>query len=216
MDVKIEGGDESLVHFGSFFFVVQIKGSKRLTHSQEVTLNMSAKEAMKNFKRSFTGLDWDYMNNAKHGMVFCDAGIMIQPEHSEEELVGLWRLDCLEASYGAGGYLTGEMHTLNTLSMYGGLQAESTSWRSKQTHIRFWSSYNLAYEATRQHDNLRNLFEEKEVFNRGPWFQHQVKSVKEIYEEKASEQSYGVRDEFRISGQGIEELMKCVEDRVGN
>jgi len=185
-----------------------------VTHSEDENLNISAKEAMNNFKRSFTGLDWNYMNIPKNGQVLCDAGITIQPNHSEEELVGLWRLDCLEASYGAGGYLMGQIHTLNTLSMYGGLQAESPRWRSKQTHIRFRSSYNLAYEATRQHDNSRNLFEEKEVFNRGPWFQHQLNSVKEIYEDKASEQSYGVRDEFRISGKAIDELVKCVDDCV--
>jgi len=212
--LKIKSGGDSLAHFGSFFFVVQIKGSKKLTHSEEATLNISAKEALTNFKRSFTGLDWDYMNLPKHGQLLCDAGITIQPDHPEEELVGLWRLDCLEASYGAGGYLLGQIHTLNTLSMYGGLQAESPSWRSKESHIRFRSSYNLAYEATRQQDNSRNLFQEKDVFNRGPWFQHQLNSVKEIYEEKACFQSYGVRDEFRISGSAINELIKCVDDSV--
>jgi hypothetical protein len=203
-----------LAHFGSFFFVLQIKGSKRLTHSQEETLDISAKVALDNFKRSFTGLDWDYMNLPKQGQLLCDAGITIQPDNPEEELVGLWRLDSLEASYGAGGYLTGQIHTLNTLSMYGGLQAESPSWRSKETHIRFRSSYNLAYEATRQHDNSRNLFQEKDVFNRGPSFQHQLNSVKEIYDDKACLQSYGVRDEFRISGLAINELMNCVHDSV--
>ena len=141
-----------------------------MTHSQEATPDISAKEAMKNFKRLFTGLDWDYMNIPKYGQVLCDVGITIQPDHPEEELVGLWQLDCLKASYGAGGYLTGQIHTLNTLSMYGGLQVESPSWRSKETHLRFRSSYNLAYEATRQHNNSCNLFEEKEVFNCGPWF----------------------------------------------
>jgi hypothetical protein len=212
--LKIREGGDSLAHFGSFFFVVQIKGSKRLTHSQEETLDISAKEAFNNFQRSFPGLDWNYMNLPKNGQLLCDAGITIQPDNPEEELVGLWRLDSLEASYGAGGYLMGQIHTLNTLSMYGGMQAESPSWRSKETHIRFRSSYNLAYEATRQHDNSCDLFQEKEVFNRGPWFQHQINSVKEIYEEKACLQSYGVRDEFRISGLAINELIQCVHDSV--
>ena len=212
--VKIQEGGDSLVHFRSFFFVLQIKGSKRLTHSQEPNLSISAKEAMNNFKRCYTGLDWDYMNIPKHGQLVCDVGITVQPENSMLDLVGLWRLDCLEASYGAGGYLTGNIHSLNTLAMYGGLQAESPSWRSKESHICFRSSYNLAYEATRQHDNSRDLFQERHVFNRDPWFQHQFDSVKEIYDEKAPEQSYGVRDEFRISGRGVEELIKCVDDSV--
>ena len=59
------------------------------------------------------------------------------------------------------------------------------------------------------------MFQEKEVFNRGPWFQHQLKSMKEIYEEKACLQSYGVRNEFRISGLAINELIECVDDSVG-
>ena len=136
------------MHFGSFFFVVQIKGSKRLTHLEQEMLNISAKEGLNNFQRSFPGLDWGYMNSVKHGQLLCDAGITIQPDDPEQELVGLWRLDSLEASYGAGGYLMGQIHTLNMLLMYGGLQAESPSWQSKEMHIRFWSAYNLAYKAT--------------------------------------------------------------------
>ena len=177
-------------------------------------MNESLKEALENFQRSFTGLDWEYMDNREEGELICDVGITIQPSVEEDLLVGLWRLDCLEASYGAGGYLRGNLHTLNTLSMYGGLQAESPASRRKRTHISFRSSYNLAYEATRQHDNSRNLFEEKEVYNRSPWYHDQLDKILEIYGSKASEQSYGVRDEFRISGKGLYDLMECVDDSV--
>lgn len=154
------------------------------------------------------------MTNRNEGELICDVGITVQPSDVDEELVGLWRLDCLEASYGAGGYLSGNIHTLNTLSMYGGLQAESPASRRRRSHISFRSSYNLAYEATRQHDNTRNMFEEKEVYNRTPWFQFQLEQVLEIYDSKACKQSYGVRDEFRISGLGISDLMECVDDSV--
>jgi hypothetical protein len=212
--IKIADGGDSLVHFGSFFFVVQIKGSKRATLAERANLNLSAQHALENFKEGYTGLDWDYMNRAKNGQLICDAGITIHPDDPTRHLVGLWRLDCLEASYGAGGYLMGQIHTLNTLAMYGGLQAESPSWRSKQSHVRFRSSYNLAYEATRQHDNSRNLFEERHVFNRNPYFQHQLNCVMEIYDDMAPENSYGVRDEFRISGLGVNELIDCIDDCV--
>ena len=184
-----------------------------MAHSEGNTLEESSKEALEAFKRLFAGLDWDYMLKRENGELICDIGVTVQP-NQERPLVGLWRLDSLEASYGAGGYLSGNMHTLNTLSMYGGLQAETPSSRRRQTHVSFRSSYNLAYEATRQPDNSRNLFEEKEVFNRTRWFQDQLDKVLEIYGSKALNQSYGVRDEFRISGQGVYELMECVEDSV--
>lgn len=211
---KIKEGGDSLAHFGSFFFVVQVKGSKRLAHSQGRSLQGSSKEALEKFRRTFTGLDWNYMMNREEGELICDVGITVQPSFDEKPLVGLWRLDCLEASYGAGGYHSGNIHTINTLSMYGGLQAESPPWRRKRTQISFRSSYNLAYEAIRQPDNSRNLFEEKEVYNRSPWFQLQLEKVSEIYKSKASTQSYGVRDEFRISGKGISNLMECVDSSV--
>ena len=201
-------------HYGSFFFVVQVKGSKRLAHSQGASLKENTKEALEKFRRTFTGFDWEYMTNRKEGELICDVGVTVQPSDDEEPLVGLWRLDSLEASYGAGGYLSGNLHTINTLSMYGGLQAESPASRRRRTHVSFRSSYNLAYEAIRQQDNSRSLFEEKDVYNRSPWFQLQLEKVLEIYNSKGCMQSYGVRDEFRISGKGIYELMECVDSSV--
>ncbi|KAG2740171.1 hypothetical protein P692DRAFT_20822765 [Suillus brevipes Sb2] len=66
---------------------------------------------------------------------------------------GLWRLDALEASFGAGGYNRGQLHHHNTLSRYGALQAEMQRERSQQTHIGFRSAYNLYYEAVRTTNN---------------------------------------------------------------
>lgn len=222
---QIKNGGDSLAQFGSFFFVVQVKGSKRLAHSHGDSLKESSKQALVNFQKTFTGLDWDYMSKRESGELICDVGITVQPtdHHTPDglpfdddipQLVGLWRLDCLEASYGAGGYLSGNLHTLNTLSMFGGLQAESPVPRRRRAHISFRSSYNLAYEVIRQQDNSRNIFEEKEVYNRSPWYHDQMEKVLEIYTTKASSQSHGVRDEFRISGQGFNDLIECIDDSV--
>ena len=65
------------------------------------------------------------MKNKENGELVSDVGITIQPV-GDESLVGFWCLDCLDASFGVGGYKSGNMHTLNTLSMFGGLQAESS------------------------------------------------------------------------------------------
>ena len=106
------------------------------------------------------------------------------------------------------------MHTLNTLSMFGGLQAESPPTRRKRTHIAFRSSYNLAYEATRKHDNSRNLFDEKTVFSREQRFHNEMKAIQTIYTENAPLRSYGVRDEFRVGGSTLEDVMECIGDAV--
>lgn len=193
--------------------MIQIKGSKGVAHAQEGDLRTSMDEALRRFRRSFSGLDWEYMKGRNNGELICDIGVTVQPV-GDEPLVGLWRLDCLDASFGAGGYKSGNMHTLNTLSMFGGLQAETPASRRQRTHISFRSSYNLAYEVTRKHDNSRNLFDEKAVFGRDPQFHAEMNAVQNIYMEKAPTRSYGVRDEFRVGGGALEVIMECIEDAV--
>jgi hypothetical protein len=210
--LKVKNTD-NLAQFGSFFFVVENKGAKGVTHAQKGDIKTSLRESLRKCEQSFPGLDWEYMKDRNKGELICDIGVTIQPV-SKEPLVGLWRLDCLDASFGAGGYNSGNMHTLNTLSMFGGLQAESPSSRRKRTHVGFRSSYNLAYEVTRKHDNTRNLFEEKMVYERVPRFHAEMKAVQDIYSEKAPGRSYGVRDEFRVGGGALEDILESVESAV--
>jgi hypothetical protein len=195
------------------FFVAQIKGSKGITHAQLDDLKASMSAALQRFRQSFPGLDWDYMKNREKGELMCDVGITIQPVEGDP-LVGLWRLDCLDASFGAGGYKSGNMHTLNTLSMFGGLQAESPPSKRSRTHIGFRSTYNLAYEVTRKQDNSRSLFNEKSVYGRDPQFHAEMKVVQSIYSQKAVHNSYGVRDEFRVGGMALEHIVDCISDAV--
>jgi hypothetical protein len=207
------GNSERLQQFGSFFFVMQIKGSKARTHVQGTDLKASLSSTIFLFKQSFPGLNWEYMKDRTQGELLCDVGITIQPL-DKKPLVGLWRLDCLDASYGAGGYKFGNIHTLNTLSMFGGLQAESPRGRQSRTHIAFRSTYNLAYKVTRKHDNSRNLFEERSVYSRDPQFHAEVKAIQTLYSEKAVHNSYGVRDEFRVGGAALEHIVECIDDAV--
>jgi len=190
-----------------------VKGSKGLAHAEREDLGQSMAEALRRFKASFQGLNWDYMKDREKGELFCDVGISIQGK-ANEPLVGLWRLDCLEASYGAAGFLYGNIHTVNTFSMFGGLQAKSRTSRLERSHVVSRSSYNLAYEATRQHDNKRNLFDEKEVYTRSPKFHEEINSVLTIYGEKAPNQDYGTRDEFRVGGMALDQMVDFVAEMV--
>ncbi len=118
---QIDETPDVLSQFGSFFFVVQVKGCKGLAHVENNNLGDGMKIALERFKQSFPALDWEYMNNRKQGELFFDLGVTIHPNHSGP-LVGLYRLDSLEASYGASGFNRGNLHTINTLGMFGGFK----------------------------------------------------------------------------------------------
>jgi hypothetical protein len=153
------------------------------------------------------------MKERMEGELFCDIGVTYHPEHGQP-VVGLWKLDALEASFGAGGYLKGNIHNLNTLSRYGGLQAEMGSQRCKRTHLVFRSSYNLAYEATRRNNNMRDVFKEKEVHRLHNTFFKDKDNVISIYRGKASQTLYGVRDEFRIGYAALVDLADGMDELV--
>jgi hypothetical protein len=209
-----------LDHFGSHFYILEVKGCKTFTKETAETaeteeLKVTMEKVLDNLHEEFSGLDWGYMSNREYGELFCDIGITYHPKrYDHQPLVGLWRLDSLEASFGAGGYLRGDIHNINTLSLYGGLQAEMGKDRCSRTHIVFRSSYNLAYEAIRQNNNARDFFKEKEVYKMDKSFLSDSKHILSIYKDTAPEKSYGVRDEFRVGYSALQEVLDGVDELV--
>jgi hypothetical protein len=121
---QVRSNSGKLDMFDSFFVVMQIKGCKAVSHAQERTIGMSMRMSKNKLKSAFPALDWPHMTDCLKGELHLDLGITIQPQASDGmPLTGLWRLDCLEASVGAAGYLQGRSHTINTFSLFGGLQA---------------------------------------------------------------------------------------------
>ena len=214
---KIQDDAEGdLAQFGSMFFVLEIKGCKMVSQAETNDaglLNGCLGDALNNLKEENPSLDWDYMEDRKLGELLYDVGITIQPK-GIVPTVGLWRLDNLEALYGAAGYLRGNIHHLNTLLLYGGLQAEMPRSRSERTHILYRQSYNLAYEALRKANNQRELFKLQDVYQLNRKFRNEYKSVMEIYGDHAKKQSYGVRDEYRVGGAAMINFMEHVDQMV--
>ena len=62
----------------------------------------------------FSALDWDYMTNHQYGELIMDLEITFHPEWMEP-LVSLWRLEQLEASFGASGFMRSNIHHTCTL-----------------------------------------------------------------------------------------------------
>jgi hypothetical protein len=216
---KIVEDDEALGMFGSHFYVVEVKGCKRLTkevngEQKEDGVKECLSNAWKNFLREFSCLSETHLLDRSRGEVFFDIGITFNPVTKDVPLVGLWRLDSLEATYGAGGYLTGNMHHLNTLELIGGLQAEMSNSRCERTHVVSRISYNLVYEVVRQMDNSRSLFDEKEACELDKGYFNDVDQVIDLFSGPATKASYGVRDEYRIGGQGLQDMIEAVDELV--
>ena len=161
METHIHNGGGELSMYGSFFFILEGKGIKLLTKDGQRGRFSGPEEAL---RRNLPDLDWPYMMDRRHGELLVDVGISFTPHSPEVPVVGVWRLDALEASFGAGGYKRGEMHHHNTLSRYGALQAEMQQERSQQTHIAFRSTYNLYYEAIRTNNNQVNFASDSDAY----------------------------------------------------
>jgi hypothetical protein len=197
-------------NYGSFFFVLECKGIKLWAKS---SLFQGDRSAIETLLEGIPALDWPYMTDRNNGELLVDLGIGIHPT-CDEKLVGLWRLDALEASFGAGGYLQGNLHHTCTLGRYGGIQAEMSQERGRQTHIAFRSAYNLAYEAVRPNDNLPTFAMDKDAYALNGDYMDQCMQAINIYSGEAKKRSYGVRDEYRMSGMAAEELMFELPHRV--
>lgn len=186
-----------------------------MVSSHSGNVQKALKCVLNNLRQELNSLDWNYMADRTKGELFVDLAITYHPK-GNSPLVGLWKLDHLEASYGAGGYNLGKMHHHNTLSHYGGLQAEMSAAQSDQSHILFRSTYGLAYEAVRRMDNSREHFKDTDVFSMSQNFIEQIGSVIQLFKETAQTKSYGLRDEFRLGYSALPLLGDHLGDLVSS
>ncbi|KIJ58749.1 hypothetical protein HYDPIDRAFT_33862 [Hydnomerulius pinastri MD-312] len=200
---RILDGLESLSMFGSFFFVLEGKGIKLLTKDGQNGVHQTPEVAL---RCNLSSLNWDYMLDRKNGELLVDIGVSFTPM-SSVPVTGLWRLDALEESYGAGGFNRGTIHHQCMLSRYGALQAEMGQERTLQTHVAFRSTYNLYYEAVRTANNTAVFAKDSEAYNVTPNYVQECEKAINIFK-KAKRKTYGVRDEYRVSGQAAQILLR--------
>ena len=112
-----------------------------------------------------------------------------------------------------GGYKTGTAHPINTLAGFGALQAEMTRERSQRVHITHRSAYNVIYEAVRKKDNEPWFCGDADAYNLGETFLSACDEKFKQYSNRGS-RSYGVRDEYRVSGQAAMDILGSSEEVV--
>ncbi|KAA1480062.1 hypothetical protein DENSPDRAFT_756950, partial [Dentipellis sp. KUC8613] len=200
--------DDALSRFASFFFVVEAKGIKLETQQP---LNEEA-NPWKMLTSEHPQLDWDYMLDHANGELLVDLAVSFHPV-STEPLVGLWRLDAVDASFGIADFNKGKVHHANTLNGYGSLSAPMSKERSRRTHILHRMSYNLCYEAIRPKDNQPYLCSDGDAYNLNDnWRESFSKRIKTY--SMSESKSFGVRDEYRIGGMAVEKVMSSLKERA--
>jgi hypothetical protein len=110
--------------------VLENKGSKLFTKKVSSTNEGSLRGSLHDMMNEFPGLDWDYMSDHRTGELYVDVGVSYHPME-KEPLVGLWKLDCLEASFGVAGFNRGTIHNLNTLSIGAVRYGTEAEWDAK-------------------------------------------------------------------------------------
>jgi len=206
-ELIMEEEDHSM--YGSFFFVVEGKGIKLLTKDGQGGQYISPEVAL---RHNLSCLSWDYMLDRNHGELVVDVGISFTPK-SKVPVIGLWRLDALEESYAAAGFNLGTLHHHCMLHKYGALQAEMPEDRALQTHVAFRNTYNIYYEAVRPNNNKPTFTTDSDAYNLTSMYHKECSGTIKILC-KAKKKTYGVRDEYRVSGQAAQVLLQDIIPKV--
>jgi hypothetical protein len=210
-DIIRDNLDGSLDQYGSFFFVLEAKGIGLGIVVDDMESNPPLLPFEK-LKRHYSKLDWDFILNRANGESYFDIAFSVIPK---SPVVGLWRLDALEASFGAGGYLSGKLFPLNTMGYYGSMQAETRVATKRHTHILHRSAYLFLYHISRNFENKPWSPSDAEAFHFTPQFQRVWKEHQTIYKKGISRQhGYGIRDEYRVGGQAVLEFLGAALEKV--
>ena len=153
-----------------------------------------------------------YMLDHKAGELVVYIGVTSMPE-LDKPVTGLWRLNVLEDSYGVAGFNRETVHHQCMLSRYGVLQVEMNEEHALQTHIAFWSTYNLCYKAICTSNNVPIFAKESDAYYLTPKYYAECSKMVKVFG-AAKSKTYGVRDEYRVSGQAAQVLLREIVPMV--
>jgi hypothetical protein len=201
---------DELAMFGSFFFVMDSRGTKTTT-SALIAKDECPYQALRN---NYPSLDWEYMMKRENGQLLMDLGMGFHPDPDDQvPRIGLWKLDKLSASYAAAGMNKGNTFYFNTLSNYGSMQSEMDAVRGAAVQLCFRSTYNLVYEIYRRPGSTDSFCSDEDAYRHNTTYTHCMDGFKQMFL-GAVEKSYGTRDEIRGSGLAIKQVLKQAPGKV--
>ncbi|KAF8548951.1 hypothetical protein OG21DRAFT_1488945 [Imleria badia] len=81
--------------------------------------------------------------------------------------------------------------------------------RALHTHIAFRNTYNHYYEAVRPSNNIPTLFSDHHAYELSEEYYKECSGIVKIFH-KVKSKTYGVRDEYRVSGQAAQVLLEQI------
>ena len=85
---------------------------------------------------------------------------------------------------------------------------------SQQTHIAFRSTYNLYYESIRTNNNQANFASDSDAYKLSPSYMAECFDIMKVVD-RCKGKTYGVRDEYRVSGHAARIMLDDIESKVG-
>lgn len=204
---KIIAADpDELGIFGSFYFVMEAKGIKQHTNC---VVGEDDENPYETLCAKVNYLDFEYLKKRENGQLVMDLGLGFHPVGANgEPIVCLWDLQKTGQSYRAAGMQQGKVHNTNTMSNFGGRQAEMTQNRSSLVQICFRSTYGLHYEPVRRtRGGEISLCEDAEAYHTTAAFMKSCNDYVKMLN-GGRKRGYGARDEIRGSGAAICEVLK--------
>ncbi|KAL0572918.1 hypothetical protein V5O48_009051 [Marasmius crinis-equi] len=197
---------EQFSRFGSFFFVLEIKGTKHLTHvtvTEDVPLYSAISLARKMLTDVMDYWDFEHPDRAKGAETFIDFAVTATPP-SKDRLVGLLHIDYLKNCFSAAGFRSQDAHRLVNMDRFGGLQAETLAEHGRHSHVVFSNGYNLAWEVARTANNNPGWFSIKDLATYSERYRtDRDKFLAMMRELTRTTISYGVRREFRLGDHAL-------------
>lgn len=204
--------NKELAHFGSFFFVVEAKGIKLSTSSQDDPT--TARSPWEKLVRNYSSLDWDHMIDRKNGQLYVDIGCGWHPDpENGVPLIGIWRLSNVLRSYNASGFLAGDIHHRAMLGGYGNHSAEMPESRAAQVGIVNRLTYSLDFEVVRKSGKEEYFADLKEAYHLTAAYLNSIELYMKMYKD-ARKKPYGLRDEWRVGGRAVKIILSAAVEKV--
>lgn len=196
--------------FKSFFFVMEAKGIKAMTH---FVIGTDLPDPYQQLQAQFPFLNFDKLQKRENGQIIMDLGMGFHPNRPEPGMapvVGMWEMEYLIESYGAAGMNKPSLYPTNTMPAYGGCQSEMGRLRASLVQLVFRSTYNLAYEAVRRIRGGHDSFcEDSDAYQVNHKFKKSIEDYSKMMQgAQLKDHSHGCREELRGSGAAIVEILQ--------
>jgi hypothetical protein len=216
----IQDNPERFNLFGSFFFIMDVRGFKLATIGDlDDSFFHSPWDEM---VTRFPGLNFDYMQDREKGELYADVAVSYSaPVEAEDDglgpIVGMWYISDVLDSFFKGGMTTdSKNHYYATMQEVGGVQAEMALNRARTVHLCFRQAYHQSFEMVRSgHQRRLNFVYEKDALACNKNFVKGCTDLRLLYS-GGKEQSFGVRDEIRGSGVAVKDIIDNSLDRVSS